>query len=90
MKLYKAKTGNDWTLLPDFRRCTKKSALVPFELMNRVPAADLEFDLEADMESKLSTELHELFVELTSVTHLKEVVKKSILGTILFKSSGAF
>ena len=46
MKLYKAKTGNEWTALPEFRRCTKKSALVPFDLMNRIQAADLEFDLE--------------------------------------------
>ena len=80
MKLYKAKTGNDWTQLPSFRRCTKKSALVPFDLMNRIPAADLEFDLEAEVESKLSPELQDLLHECTSVVHLKEVVKKSNLG----------
>jgi len=82
MKLYKAKTGNDWTQLPTFRRCTKKSALVPFDLMNRIPAADLEFDLEAEIESKLAPEVQELFHECTSVLHLKEVVRKSNLGSI--------
>jgi hypothetical protein len=79
MKLYKIKTGNEWTSLPDFRRCTKKHALVPFDLMNRIPAADLEFDLEADQQSKLSEPVQELFKELTTVSFLKEVVQKSIL-----------
>ena len=80
MKLYKAKTGNEWTALPEFRRCTKKSALVPFDLMNRIQAADLEFDLETDSPSKLSPELQTIFLEFTNVNHLKEIVKKSILG----------
>ena len=80
MKLYKAKTGNEWTALPEFRRCTKKSALVPFDLMNRIQAADLEFDLETDSPSKLSPELQTIFLEFTNVSHLKEIVKKSILG----------
>ena len=79
MKQYKNKTGNEWTSLPDFRRCTKKFALVPFDFMNRIPAADLEFDLEADQPSKLSAPVQELFRELTQVSCLKEVVKKSIL-----------
>ena len=61
MKLYKLKTGNEWTSLPNFGRCTKKHALVPFELMNRIPATDLEFDLEADLTSKLSPPVQELF-----------------------------
>ena len=80
MKLYKIKTGNEWTALPEFRRCTKKHALVPFDLMNRIQAADLEFDLEVDEMSKLSGEVQELFKELTNVTLLKEVVKQSIIG----------
>ena len=46
--------------------------------MNRIQAADLEFDLEVD--SKLSGEVQELFKELTNVTLLKEVVKQSIIG----------
>jgi len=79
MKLYKIKTGNEWTSLPDFRRCTKKHALIPFDLMNRVSAADLEFDLEADSASKLSEPVQELFRELTQVSCLKEVVKQSHL-----------
>ena len=80
MKLYKIKTGNEWTALPEFRRCTKKHALVPFDLMNRIQAADLEFDLEVDEMSKLSGEVQELCNELTNVTLLKEVVKQSIIG----------
>ena len=84
MKLYKIKTGNEWTALPEFRRCTKKHALVPFDPMNRIQAADLEFDLEVDEMSKLSGEVQELFKELTNVTLLKEVVKQSIIGKSLF------
>ena len=50
--------------------------------MNRIQAADLEFDLEVDEPSKLSPEMQELFKELTNVALLKEVVKKSIIGEV--------
>ena len=83
MKLYKAKTGNEWTDLPEFRRCFKKSALVPFDLMNRIQADDMKFDLETDSPSKLSPELQTIFHELTNVSHLKEIVRKSFLGLYL-------
>ena len=63
-----------------FRRCTKKHALVPFDLMNRIQAADLEFDLDVEEPSKLSAEVQELFKEMTDVSLLKEVVKQSIIG----------
>ena len=59
--------------------------MVPFDLMNRIQAADLEFDLEVDEPSKLSPDMQELFKELTNVTLLKEVVKKSIIGKILIQ-----
>ena len=64
------------------RRCTKKHALVPFDLMNRIQAADLEFDLAVEEPSKLSAEVQELFKEMTNVTLLKEVVKQSIIGEL--------
>ena len=51
--------------------------------MNRIQAADLEFDLDTEIESKLPTEVSTLLEELTNVAHLKEIVRKSILGTNL-------
>ena len=55
--------------------------------MNRIQAADLEFDLEVDEPSKLSPEMQELFKELTNVALLKEVVKKSIIGEVFSVNS---
>ena len=82
-RVYEAVQDQNWQRVdgvPEFRRCTKKHALVPFDLMNRIQAADLEFDLEVDEMSKLSGEVQELCNELTNVTLLKEVVKQSIIG----------
>ena len=50
--------------------------------MNRIQAADLEFDLAVEEPSKLSAEVQELFKEMTNVTLLKEVVKQSIIGEL--------
>ncbi|CAG5106021.1 Oidioi.mRNA.OKI2018_I69.chr1.g2646.t1.cds [Oikopleura dioica] len=65
MKQYKIKTGNDWTNLPEFRRCTKTT--------------DLEFDLATDAVSNLAEPVQEMFLELTNIQFLKAVAQKSTL-----------
>ena len=79
MKQYKIKTGNDWTNLPEFRRCTKKYALVPFELCARLSATDLEFDLATETKSELPEPVQEMLMELTNIQFLKAVAQKSTL-----------